>query len=97
MHRTRRVDGWLAIMVRCSPILRLLVRGVCVAWRAHWAASYSRNTALLVNSRLWIHALLWPDVTQLRIVGRLLEALCSPSRPREVADEVQVLSIVRGD
>lgn len=100
MHRTRRRPRarvrWVAI-ARTSIHGRRLVRGVSVARRAHRSASNGRNGALLVNSRLRVHALFRANVAKLGVVRRLHEVLRLLGRARVIADEVQVLAVVGGD
>jgi len=100
VHWTRRRPrAWVRwIAVARSPVHgRLVVSSVRVARRAHGPASHSRNGALLLNGRLWVHALFWADVAKLRVVGRLHEMLRLLRRTGVVADQMQVLTVVCGD
>jgi hypothetical protein len=68
----------------------------CVIWRAwHWSAGHSWYCLGLVDRRLRVHVLWWPDVSQLNIVcwlGQIVRV-----RSRVVADKVQVLAALGGD
>ena len=66
-----------------------------VAGRTHWSSRDCWDIGLLVDCRLRVHALLRPDVSQLWVVRGLHEILRRLRRPREVTDEVQMLTIVR--
>lgn len=78
MHRTRRRPSawvrWVAV-AWTSVNGRLVVSSVRVARRAHGSSSYSRDSALFLDSRFRVHAFFWADVAKLRIVGRLHEML----------------------
>lgn len=50
-----------------------------------------------MDSRLWVHALLWPDMAQLCIVGWVLQVLAVGGGAGEIADQVQVLAAGCGD
>lgn len=68
-----------------------------VAWIAHRSSSYSGNVALLVHSRIWIHALLRSNVPELRIVRGRHQTIRSGRRSREIADQVQMLTLIGGN
>lgn len=68
-----------------------------VAWIAHRSSSYSGNVALLVHGRIWIHALLRSNVPELRIVGGRHQTIRSGRRSREIADQVQMLTLIGGN
>lgn len=69
-----------------------LVRSVGKGRAGHGAAGDGGDGALLVHRRLGVHALLGPDVTQLGVVGWLLQTLRGAGRAGKVADQVQVLA-----
>lgn len=52
-----------SICIRRWTCIRCLVWSVGITRRAHWTLRDRRDRALLVNSRLRIHALLRPDVS----------------------------------
>lgn len=64
---------------------------------AHGTSRDCWNIGLLVDRRLWIHALLRADVTQGWVLRRLHEGLRRGARARVVADQVEVLSLRGGD
>lgn len=71
--------------------------GVRISRRAHGPAGDGRDSALFVNGRFGVHALLGANVTELRVVGRLHEVLRLLRGSRVVADEVEVLAVVGGN
>lgn len=71
------------------------MRGVCIPRGAHGPSSDGGNAALFVNGRLGVHALLWPDMPELRVGRRRHEAVGVGTR--EVADEMEVLVVVGGN
>jgi len=64
-----------SICIRGWTCIRCLVWCVGVTRRAHRTLCDCRDRALLVNSRLRIHALLRSDVSKLWVVGGLDEIL----------------------
>ena len=72
VHRTRWCPARMWRVVRRACIRRVVC--VSVARRAHRASRNRWDAALLVDGRLRVHALLWPDVPKLRVVGRLYKA-----------------------
>lgn len=79
MHRTRRGPAWwtvahwvmwrmrLTSAIRSTHVSRLMRRRN-KSWASHGPACHRRNAVLLVDRRLRVHALLWTDVAELRVV-----------------------------
>jgi hypothetical protein len=88
--------GWVTI-TGTAVHRRLVVDCVGVARGAHRPTSDGRNSTLLVDSRFRVHALFWADVAKLRVIGWLHEMLGLLRRAGVVADEMQVLTVVRRD
>jgi hypothetical protein len=101
VHRTGRCPrAWVRRVAIARTSVHgwwLVVSSVRVARRSHGSTSDSRNSALLLNSRFWVHALFWADVAKLRVVGRLHKMLRLLRRSRVVADQMKVLAVVGGD
>lgn len=99
MHRTGRrpCAGVRRVSVAGTSVHGRLVSGVRVSRRAHGSAGDGRDSALFVNGRFGVHALLGANVTELRVVGGLHEVLRLLRGARVVANEVEVLAVVGGD
>jgi len=74
-----------------------LVRSWSKARAGHGTTGYSRDGVLILDGRFWVHALLWSDVTQLRVGGWLHEVLCAHGSAGVVADQVKMLTGGCGD
>lgn len=86
MHRAWRCPSglrvpWVVSSTRWSragvwrtKVDRLVWRG-SESRAGHWTTSDCRDVVLVLDSGLWVHTLLWTDVTQAIVVGRLGKVL----------------------